>query len=164
MKRFAFLLVTLLSAASCNDDITGLGPPSDPAKETFAASLGVDISSMSKTTSGVYYKDIVVGSSTAPEVTGKTDTVRVTYAGYLKDGTLFDSRANTLLAPSSLIAGFRDGMVGMREGGKRKIDIGASGFDFDRFRIDVNYLERIGPRLIADIQRPGGERVLVWTR
>ena len=123
MKRFAFLLVTLLSAASCNDDITGLGPPSDPAKETFAASLGVDISSMSKTTSGVYYKDIVVGSSTAPEVTGKTDTVRVTYAGYLKDGTLFDSRANTLLAPSSLIAGFRDGMVGMREGGKRKIVI-----------------------------------------
>ena len=48
--------------------------------------------------------------------------------------------------------------------GKRKIDIGSSGFDFDRFRIDVNDLERIGPKLIADIQRPGGERVLVWTR
>lgn len=48
--------------------------------------------------------------------------------------------------------------------GKRKIDIGSSVFDFDRFRIDVNDLERIGPKLIADIQRPGGERVLVWTR
>lgn len=48
--------------------------------------------------------------------------------------------------------------------GKRKIDFGSSGFDFDRFRIDVNDLERIGPKLIVDIQRPGGERVLVWTR
>ena len=48
--------------------------------------------------------------------------------------------------------------------GKRKIDIGSSAFDFDRFKIDVNDLERIGPKLVADIQRPGGERVLVWTR
>lgn len=48
--------------------------------------------------------------------------------------------------------------------GKHKIDIGSTAFDFDRFRIDVNDLERIGPKLIADIQRPGGERVLVWTR
>ena len=48
--------------------------------------------------------------------------------------------------------------------GKRKIDIGRNAFDFDRLRIDPNELERIGPKLIADIQRPGGERVLVWTR
>lgn len=48
--------------------------------------------------------------------------------------------------------------------GKRKIDIGGGGFDFDRFRIDVSDLERIGPKLIVDITRPGGERVLVWTR
>jgi len=49
--------------------------------------------------------------------------------------------------------------------GRRKIDIGgANAFDFDRLRIDVNQLERIGPKLIADLERPGGERVLVWTR
>lgn len=48
--------------------------------------------------------------------------------------------------------------------GKRKIDIGSNAFDFDRFRIDPRDLERIGPKLIADIQRPGGERVLVWSR
>jgi hypothetical protein len=48
--------------------------------------------------------------------------------------------------------------------GKKKIDIGASSFDFERFRLGVDDLERIGPRLIADFQRPGGERVLVWTR
>jgi hypothetical protein len=48
--------------------------------------------------------------------------------------------------------------------GKRKIDIGSNAFDFDRFRIDPRDLERIGPKLIADIQKPGGERVLVWSR
>ena len=70
MQRYAFLLAALLGAASCNGDITGLGPPSDPTKETFAASLGVDIATMSKTTTGVFYKDLVVGtgleSPTAP--------------------------------------------------------------------------------------------------
>jgi hypothetical protein len=48
--------------------------------------------------------------------------------------------------------------------GKKKIDIGSNAFDFDRFRIDVRALERIGPKLIAAIQKPGGVRVLVWSR
>jgi hypothetical protein len=49
--------------------------------------------------------------------------------------------------------------------GRKKIDIGgADSFDFERLQIDVNQLERIGPKLIADIERPGGERVLVWTK
>jgi hypothetical protein len=49
--------------------------------------------------------------------------------------------------------------------GRKKIDIsGADSFDFERLQIDVNQLERIGPKLIVDIERPGGERVLVWTK
>lgn len=49
--------------------------------------------------------------------------------------------------------------------GKRRIDIGnSSGFDFDRLNIDVDQLEHIGPTLLVDLQRPGGERVLVWTK
>lgn len=49
--------------------------------------------------------------------------------------------------------------------GRKKINIsGANTFDFDRLQIDVNQLERIGPKLIADLERPGGERVLIWTR
>ena len=48
--------------------------------------------------------------------------------------------------------------------GRRKIDIGNSGgFDFERLNIDVDQLEKIGPRLLVDVQRPGGERVLVWS-
>src|SRR6185503_11574335 len=120
MKRTALLLATLLSAA-CNDDITGLGPPSDPATETFAASLAVNISQMSRTPVGVYYQDIVVDPSTAPLISDSTTSVTVTYAGYLKDGKLFDSGIGATFDPSGLIPGFRNGLQGMREGGKRKI-------------------------------------------
>jgi peptidylprolyl isomerase len=121
MKPLALLLAGLLAATACNDEITGLEPASDPATETFAASLGVNISSMSRTADGVYYQDDIVGSGT--EITDKTDSVFVTYAGYLKDGKLFDSGTNIKFIPAGLIAGFRSGMIGMKAGGKRKLVI-----------------------------------------
>jgi FKBP-type peptidyl-prolyl cis-trans isomerase FkpA len=122
MKRYQFLVVALLAAA-CNDKITGLGPPSDPTKETFAASLGVDLSQMSKK-DGVYYKDLVIG--TGAEVTDTVVSVNVTYAAYLKDGKLFDSGTNVPFSPSGVIPGFRSGLLGMNEGGKRKVVIPSS--------------------------------------
>jgi len=49
--------------------------------------------------------------------------------------------------------------------GRKNINIGgADSFDFERLQVDVNQLERIGPKLIVDLERPGGERVLVWTK
>ncbi len=121
MKRYALVLAALLGAASCNDAVTGLGPPSDPTKETFATSLGVDLSQMTRTTTGVYYKDLIAG--TGLEVTDSAVTVNVTYAGYLKDGKLFDSGTNVGFTLSGLIPGFHFGVLGMKEGGKRKIVI-----------------------------------------
>lgn len=121
MKHYTFLLATLVAAASCNNDITGLEPPSDPSKETFVVALGVNISAMTKTGSGVYYLDQVVG--TGIEVTDKTDSVVVTYAGYLKDGKLIDSGSNARFVLAAVIPGFKAGMIGMREGGKRKLVI-----------------------------------------
>lgn len=122
MKPQALLLfASLLSTAGCNDDITGLEPPSDPATETFAPALGVNISAMTRTTEGVYYLDQVVGTGT--EVTATTDSLRATYAGYLKDGKLFDSGTNARFQPIELIEGFRKGMIGMKAGGKRKLVI-----------------------------------------
>src|SRR5439155_26822156 len=60
---------------------------------------------------------------TAALISDKTTSVNATYSGYLKDGTLFESAANILIDPASAIPGFRDGIMGMREGGKRKIVI-----------------------------------------
>lgn len=121
MKRFAMLCATLLATSACNDEITGLEPPSNPATEVFADVLEVDIASMTKTAEGVYYKDLTVGTGT--EIVSTTDSVFVTYAGYLKDGKLFDSGTNVKFDPDNLIAGFRVGMLGMKEGGKRKLVI-----------------------------------------
>jgi peptidylprolyl isomerase len=113
--------VALFAALACNDDITGLGPPSNPATETFVASLGVDIAQMTKLPSGTYVRDLTVGSGA--EVVAKTDTVWVNYAGFLKDGKSFDTGANIRFEPSGLIPGFRDGIVGMKVGGERLIVI-----------------------------------------
>ena len=122
MKSSALLLATsLLAAAACNDDITGLEPPSDPATETFAPSLGIDIDAMTRTAEGVYYLDQVVG--TGDSVTAKTDSIRVTYALYLKDGRLVEARSNVLFVLEGVIAGFKIGVTGMKAGGRRRIVI-----------------------------------------
>jgi FKBP-type peptidyl-prolyl cis-trans isomerase FkpA len=121
MKRFTLLIGTLLMVASCNDEVTGLGPPSDPATETFAPSLGVNISQMTRFPEGVYVSDLIIGSG--DEVVLRTDTVWVTYAGYLKDGKLIDSGTNVKFEPGSVIAGLRAGLLGMRVGGRRKLVI-----------------------------------------
>ncbi|HJQ19681.1 MAG TPA: FKBP-type peptidyl-prolyl cis-trans isomerase [Gemmatimonadaceae bacterium] len=117
------LALGFVTAVACNNDVAGLGPPSDPAKETFAPSLGVDLSQMTKMSNGVYYQDLVVGPSTADSVYSKTASVKITYAGYLKDGTLFDSGTGATLDLASLIVGFRTGMTGMKVGGKRRLVI-----------------------------------------
>src|SRR5688572_16205707 len=121
MKRYVFLAIALIAAASCNNEVTGLGPPSDPATETFAPSLNVNISQMTKLPGGTYIKDIAVG--TGPEVIAETDTVWVTYSGFLKDGKLFDSGTNQKFLPRDLVAGFRAGLIGMKVGGRRQFVI-----------------------------------------
>ena len=109
--------LALVGALACNDDITGLGPPSDPATETFAPSLNVNIAQMTKLPGGTYIQDITVG--TGAEVVAKTDTVWVTYAGFLKDGKLFNTGTNVKFEPSSLVKGFGAGLAGMKVGGER---------------------------------------------
>jgi peptidylprolyl isomerase len=122
MKRFLILLA-LAAAGSCNNTVTGLGPPSDPATETFDPSLGVTISAMTKLESGVYIQDLLVGSGDA-EVTDRTDTAWVTYTGFLKNGEEFDSGVNTKFTLDVMaVRGMPLGMIGMKVGGRRLIVI-----------------------------------------
>jgi FKBP-type peptidyl-prolyl cis-trans isomerase FkpA len=123
MKRLTilFALVTSVAALACNDEITGLGPPSDPTKETFAATLNVDLAAFTKLASGVYIRDVLVG--TGDSVTSRSDTVWVTYTGYLTNGNEFDSGVNTHFNPAGTVTGFREGLQGMRVGGRRTIVI-----------------------------------------
>jgi FKBP-type peptidyl-prolyl cis-trans isomerase len=121
LKILSLVLFLLATVAGCNGDVLGAGTPSDPATEQFAASLNVDIGASQRTESGVYYRDVRVGSG---EEAAAADQVSVTYAGYLADGRLFDSRSTpTTLALGLTVPGFRDGVIGMRVGGVRKIVI-----------------------------------------
>ncbi|HEU4990200.1 MAG: FKBP-type peptidyl-prolyl cis-trans isomerase [Gemmatimonadota bacterium] len=117
MKRL-LLFAAVLSVIGCTGEIAGLGPPSDPANETFASSLGVNLAAMTKTPDGLYYRDLIVG--TGP-VLSRDTTVTVSYSGYLTDGTLFDSSPGTQMATATTVKGFREGLIGMRVHGKRQL-------------------------------------------
>lgn len=117
----ASLLASLLAAASCNNEVTGLEPPSDPSTETFAASLAVDLSQMTRLDNGVYYRDLVVG--TGAEVADSVESLNVTFAAFLKDGTLIASGTNESFVPALLITGLRSALFGMKVGGRRKVVI-----------------------------------------
>lgn len=122
IRRLALIVLAVPVFAACNGDVLGAGTPSNPANESFATFLGVDIPSFARTESGVYYRDIRVGTGTEEAAVG--DQVTITYAGYLKDGTRFDSRSSPVqISLGGQIPGFRDGVTGMRAGGVRKFVI-----------------------------------------
>ncbi|NJD17826.1 MAG: hypothetical protein FIA95_00860, partial [Gemmatimonadetes bacterium] len=80
--RWSAIAIPLLAGvlAGCGDDITF--PP------VFDDSLGIDLARMTKTASGLYYLDMVVGSG---EVTVAGDSATVAYTGWLPSGIRFDS-------------------------------------------------------------------------
>ena len=124
----AFVAATMLGCKT--EFFEGPTGPVDPTADVYASSLGIDIANFAKTTSGVYYKDLVVG--TGNEV-AEGDSIRVHYTGYLVDGRVFDSsRGGSPLeqrlrrasgTQPGLIPGFVDGIVGMKVGGRRKFVI-----------------------------------------
>ncbi len=79
-----------------------------------------------KTPGGVQYWDLVVGRGT-PAMKGKR--VRVHYTGWLENGTKFDSSYDAghpfvfTLGSGQVIRGWEEGLLGMREGGKRQLRI-----------------------------------------
>lgn len=79
-----------------------------------------------KTDSGLQYQDLQVGTG---EVAQHGDTVTVHYTGWLKDGTKFDSSLDHnkpfvfTIDAGEVIKGWDEGVLGMKEGGKRKLMI-----------------------------------------
>jgi FKBP-type peptidyl-prolyl cis-trans isomerase len=121
MKRF-LLFVAAVALSGCNLDT---GPqvtdnPSDPSTETFAPSLGVNIAQMTKTADGVYYKELTVGTGAALSM---PVNVTITYTGFLKDASVFDTGTGVTFNLSGAIVGFQEGMMGMHVGGERLIVI-----------------------------------------
>lgn len=66
-------------------------------------------------------EDVEVG--TGEVVDELTDVILIAYTGTLLDETVFDSSDSLSRPLGSLIPGFQEGMMGMREGGNRKLTI-----------------------------------------
>jgi len=120
-KLAATAAFTLLAACGSDDPVS-----TDPRDLTFASELGVDLSQMTRTSTGLYYQDLVTGSG-AEATAGKT--VSVLYTGWLPNGNLFDQAANPndpfifQLGVGLVIAGWDEGVNGMRIGGTRLLVI-----------------------------------------
>lgn len=118
------LVLSALAGAGCLTDETL--PEPDLTTAPYAASLGVDIPASTRLTSGVYIRDVTVGTG-ATVVNGQL--LSVWYSGYLVNGTKFDERApgaNPLqfsLGIGQVIAGWDYGIQGMRVGGVRQLVI-----------------------------------------
>lgn len=130
MARALRATVALCAAAlaACSDSSTSTGTPSNPATETYASSLGVNIASMTKKSDNLYFQDLVVGTG-AEAITGRT--LGMTYSGWLATGTPFDSNVGGenfvfSLGGGQVIAGWDQGIVGMKVGGRRRLVIGSA--------------------------------------
>lgn len=109
-----------LGATACNDPAP-FAP--DIATANFAPSLGVDIPNSVRTSSGLYYRDIVVGAGTQVPDTGSR-TVTTGYQGFLRNGVQFDSGSFSFTTNTgSVIFGYNEGVRGMRVGGTRQLII-----------------------------------------
>jgi FKBP-type peptidyl-prolyl cis-trans isomerase len=128
----AIVLIGSLGCGSSDRPSTPASVPSAAAapagieSATFAPSLNIDLKAMTKTPSGLYYRDVVVGTGPVAEP-GKR--VGVKYAGQLTNGQQFDATGPSdppfVFHPGGheVIAGWDEGVPGMRVGGKRQLVI-----------------------------------------
>ncbi|HEX4591334.1 MAG TPA: FKBP-type peptidyl-prolyl cis-trans isomerase [Gemmataceae bacterium] len=112
--------VKLAAAAAALCGLAVLGPV-----QTRAQDKPKEAPKVTTTKTGLKYADEKVG-------TGKEakpgDNVQVHYTGWLKNGTKFDSSVGKKplsfrLGTGRVIAGWHEGIEGMKEGGKRKLII-----------------------------------------
>jgi peptidylprolyl isomerase len=129
--RLRLLAILCCLTAACGDSPTA--PAAVPIEQTvFATSLGVNLAQSTKLPSGMYYRDITIGTG-ATLVSGRR--VGMQYIGALADGTVFAPSApySFILGTGEVIPGWDLGIPGMKIGGRRQLIIppdlayGASG-------------------------------------
>lgn len=123
----AFLPLAFTACLSGSDYNSSITNPLIPIEQTtFAASLNVDLSKSTKTTSGMYIRELAVGTGA---VATSTSTVSTYYEGFLANGTRFDAKLSPsdpyslTIGAHTVIPGWEEGLVGMKVGGKRQLVI-----------------------------------------
>jgi peptidylprolyl isomerase len=118
------VLSTPAAAATSAAPPTTVPAPSGQPVPALPADIQV-----TTTASGLQYADVAVGSGQAAKA---GDTVSMLYTGYLTDGTVFDSNVASgqplvfTLGQGQVIPGWDEGIVGLKEGGKRRLIIPAA--------------------------------------
>jgi len=124
---FLILAATLISACSRKD--TAAPDMKKSGGTIMEKSTEVQSEKMVKTPSGLQYEDMVAGSGASPSP-GKKVTVH--YTGWLTDGRKFDSSVDRnkpfvfQIGVGQVIAGWDEGVMTMKIGGKRKLLIPAN--------------------------------------
>lgn len=122
--RALLCAIPLLIAAAACDDMSGPAGPRIEETE-FAPTLGIDLAASTRSPTGLYYRDLQVGTGAgAPAGTA----VEVFYTLWLANGTRVETNVggNTLpfvTGTPGTIAGFDEGVRGMRVGGRRQLII-----------------------------------------
>jgi peptidylprolyl isomerase len=118
MKRSVVMLAFGVVIGACGESATEPEVELQVIEETaFAASLGIDLSAMTRLESGVYVQDLVVGTGPAA-IFGTTVSFNLT--GWLSDGTQWTRATENLeLGLTPTIAGIEDAVFLMPQGGVR---------------------------------------------
>lgn len=119
----ALLLVAAFALPSCAGAPPAPSGPSEPEEISFAPELGVDLGTMERTGSGLYFRDIREGEGFTAS---RNSLVTLRYVGYLPDGTIFDTTGDGepfqfRLGGSEVIRGWNQGIPGMKRGGLRRL-------------------------------------------
>ncbi|WP_094549782.1 FKBP-type peptidyl-prolyl cis-trans isomerase [Rubricoccus marinus] len=102
MNRLSLLLLLALPFAGCDSNEPVVNSCANESRE-------------------IVMEELVTGTS--PARADANDLVRINYVGQLEDGTVFDSATNYTERVSAFVAGFSEGVTGMRIGSKRRLTI-----------------------------------------
>ncbi len=125
LSRFSALIAVVSVAMGGCAESTGTPEPVSVERTTFAPSLRVNLSASTRTSSGVYYREIFSGTGPLIRVGQRLE---VRYTGWLVNGQQFASRTggDTFffgLGSGDVIRGWDEGIPGMRVFGKRQLVI-----------------------------------------
>ena len=117
--------LTVAGLWACGGKEAGGQVAGQPETLTYARELKVDLSAMEKRPSGLYVLDLKEGTG-AEARAGQVASVH--YSGWLTDGKPFDSSVGGdplefNLGAGQVIAGWDEGVQGMKIGGKRRLVI-----------------------------------------
>ena len=123
---FAAIFTT---ACLSTTDVPPPGPPSNPATDSFAASLNIKLDSMRKLNDDLYIQDLITPDSGRTAQAG--DSLSAEYTLWLPNGAQIETTDGHgvfefRLGVGRVIAGWDQGVLGMTVGGVRRLVIGSN--------------------------------------